>query len=109
MRRSQQRLEEVRAAVSPGNANDWLAHYYQYANRVATLWFLLQHGIEARLLHLCFLGDDFPDAPASAEEWHCGRGRTPSLDAMHAWVGRPFVPEIEGRIHEVFLSADESG
>ena len=105
----EERLAEVRAAVSPGNANDWLAHYYQYANRVATLWFLLQNGIEARLLHLCFLGDDFPDAPASADEWHRGRGRTPSLDAMHAWVGRPFVPEIEGRIHEVFLSAVESG
>jgi hypothetical protein len=102
-----ERLDEVRAAVSPGNTNDWLAHYYQYANRVATLWLLLEHGIEARLLHVCFLGDDFPDAPATADEWHQGRGRTPGLDAMHAWVGRPFTPEIEDRIHEVFLSVDQ--
>jgi hypothetical protein len=44
------RLDEVNAAVAPGDRNEWLAHYHQFANRLATLWFLLDHGIETRLL-----------------------------------------------------------
>lgn len=101
-----ERLDEVKAAVSPGNSSDWLARHYQFANRLATLWFLLEHGIEARLLHLCFLGDDhFPDAAHDAGEWHRGRGRMGGLDAMDRWFGRPFAAPIESRLHVLFVPA----
>lgn len=101
------RLDEVKAAIAPGNPNDWLAHYYQYANRLATLLFLLEHGHHARLLHICFLGDDhFRDAAYTESEWRHGRGRTKGVDAMEAWVGRPFAHGIEHRLHDVFLAVD---
>lgn len=101
------RLDEVKAALSPGNPNDWLAHYYQYANRLATLWFLQEHGVPARLLHICFLGDeDFRDAPGTREEWFCGRRRVSGVDTMQQWFGRPFTHALEVRLHELFLSVE---
>lgn len=97
-------LGETKAALSQGNPNDWLAHYYQYANRLATLRFLLDGGARARLLHIYFVGDaDFADAAQSREEWLAGSGRLAGLQRMHEWFGRPFAPEVEGRLHEVFL------
>ena len=107
-----ERLDEVKAAISPGNPNDWLAHYYQFANRLATLWFLAEHGVQARLLHVCVVGEShFRDAPRSAEEWRRGRDGVGGLDAMHGWFGRPFEHPLEARLHDLFLSVavkDES-
>jgi hypothetical protein len=104
------RLDEVKAAISPGSPNDWLAHYYQFANRVATLWFLAEQGVQARLLHVCFEGEGhFRDAPRTAEEWRCGRDGIAGLDAMHGWFGRPFEHSLEARLHELFLPVDAVG
>ena len=88
-----ERLDEVKAAVSPGNSSDWLARYYQFANRLATLWFLLEHGIEARLLHLCFLGDDhFPDAARDAGEWQGAGAEWAASTRWTAGSGGPSRP-----------------
>jgi hypothetical protein len=40
----------------------WLGTYYQYANRLAVLYFLVsQVGVPTHLLHVYFMGDRFPD------------------------------------------------
>lgn len=48
--------------------SDWMRCFYQYANRLAHLWWLHRNGIEAHLLLLNFVGDDDmkgPDTPAA--------------------------------------------
>lgn len=99
-----ERLDEVKAALNVRNDNTWLEPYYQYANRVATLWFLHEQGVAARLMHICFTGDEhFADAARSPAEWHS------ALAEMDAWMGRPFDHPIEHRIHSLVVTLSELG
>ena len=101
------RLDELKALLSPGNANDWLAHYYQFANRLAALWFLLARDVDARLLHIFFTGDShFADGPRSAAQWRDGFNGIPGYAEMDRWFGRPFAHPIEDRLHVLCLPAD---
>lgn len=64
----------------------WMSPYYQHANRLAVLSFLIREGIKARLIFVYFLGDRFPEGraetcPATAEGW------APRLDAMERHIG----------------------
>lgn len=100
----EERLDGVKAALGVRADNSWLDSYYQFANRIATLWFLHDQGVEARLLHICFTGDErFADAALSAAEWGS------ALAEMDAWVGRPFDHPIEERIHTLVLTVKEPG
>ena|SRR5215218_11187097 len=49
---------------------DWSECFYQYANRVAHLWFLRNKGVDAKLVLLGFLNDKDIHGPSSAEAWH---------------------------------------
>lgn len=64
-----QRLREVAAALGAGGDADWTGAFYQMANRLAHLWFLREHGVEAWLVFVGFLGDRAMNGPASAEAW----------------------------------------
>jgi hypothetical protein len=65
----------------------WLKPYYQYANRLAVLYFLMKEckpPIKSRLLFLYFYGDKRSDSmrcPQSEQEWQ------PSIDKVHKWLG----------------------
>ncbi len=48
---------QVGADLGVPDTGTWTEDYYQYANRLATLWFLLKHGIAARLLYIYFTGE----------------------------------------------------
>lgn len=81
----------------------WLGTYYQYANRLACLYFLNSRAsIPARLIGIYFTGDCFPDGrrcPESAEEWN---------DLIHArelTLGLSNHHPLKDRIHEVFIAA----
>ena len=80
----------------------WMIGYYQHANRIAVLNFMLQHGESARMLFVYFCGDDVPGqcCPKNEEEWlkplaeqdqHLG------LSGVHKWADRVhklFVPVV---------------
>jgi hypothetical protein len=55
------------AGASP--LSDWHRPYYQYANRLAHLKFLRDHGVDATLVFVYFCGDDAMRGPSSAHEW----------------------------------------
>lgn len=59
--------------------------YYQYANRLAALYFLRKHNIPTKLLFIYFLGDKNPGkerlCPTSRDEW---RG---ALEKQQNWIG----------------------
>lgn len=47
----------------------WTTPYYQYANRLAHLWWLRKKNIDAKLLLVGFIGDAAMGGPAQAEDW----------------------------------------
>jgi hypothetical protein len=69
----------IKAHGFTANVEDWLSPYYQFANRLAHLDFLLKHNIRARLILLYFCGDDWggkalidgrpPKCPKEAQGW----------------------------------------
>jgi hypothetical protein len=81
--------------------DNWLSPYYQYCNRLATLYFLMEHAVPARLVFVYFTGDQHPrgiwDCPRTPEDW------VPALDALKRHTGLAESSELEQRVHHVFL------
>ena len=48
---------QVKKALGVAAHNDWTKDYYQYANRIAHLWWLRGNGVDAHLLFVDFLND----------------------------------------------------
>jgi len=95
----QQRLAETQVACGITDGGDWTQPFYQYANRLATLQFLLDRGVAARLVFVYFIGDATRDktCPATSEGWR------PSLDAMKSKLGLTGASKLELCVHEVFM------
>lgn len=92
-------FEEVQKDLGISPLKDWLTPYYQYANRVATLWFLHKHGIKAHLINIYFVGDKNPKAtcPIHQSQWV-----TPITQVINA-IGIPNNHPIRDRIHHIFI------
>jgi hypothetical protein len=48
---------------------DWTGAFYQYANRIAFLWWLRKNNIAAELVFVSFLNDSEMRGPSHAETW----------------------------------------
>ena len=84
-----------------GNA-DWTGDLYQYANRLAHLYFFLQAGIPAWLVNVYFLGDPhFPDSFATPEGWQGALAQVKADLGLTA----PFITHAA----DVFLQARDRG
>lgn len=79
----------------------WHGTYYQYANRLAFLYFLnVVARIPARLVFLYFMGETFPDrrpCPKSEERWK------ELINACHLTLGIPKQHALTDRVHDLFL------
>lgn len=62
-------LNRVKSDLGVTSATDWSQTFYQYTNRIAHLWWLRQHGIDARLLFVSFLNDTEMSGPRYRETW----------------------------------------
>lgn len=106
------KIREALAETIKGNGfaadpEKWLSPYYQCANRLAHLHFLLGHNISTRLVFIYFIGENWPDTtpnnrepvscPKNEQEWH------PYLQAMYQHLGMTGASKLEQRIHRVFL------
>ncbi len=95
-----QSLNETKQAMGVAQQADWLNGYYQYANRLAVLHFLLREGIRAHLLFIYFYGDRpgmGPNWPQTQQEWE------PALTAMEGHLGLPPNHNYSDFIHKLFL------
>jgi hypothetical protein len=94
-------LDSTKRAMQVNPSRDWLRPYYQYANRLAALYFLTEDKIPARLVMVYFFGDTREKArcPQTEEEW---RGE---LRTMHEHLGLTAGSLLESRVHELFLPA----
>jgi hypothetical protein len=75
---------------------DWTGPLYQMANRLAHLHFLNVHGISARLVFVCFVGDAEMKGPESADEW---RG---ALQVARRMLGLPKRNRLSDWVIDVF-------
>jgi hypothetical protein len=95
-------LGRVRRDLGVSRWFRWTGTYYQYANRLATLWFLREHGVGARLVSVYFTGDRFPDrtpCPASEAEWLA------LIETRRLTLGLPKDHALSAFEHHVFLAA----
>jgi hypothetical protein len=81
----------------------WLNGFYQCANRLATLHFLLQHDVLSRLVFIYFTGDD-PTlygkpvvCPKNEQEWDG------HLKEMYNHLGLSGSSKLEQQAHRLFL------
>ena len=63
-------LEAARVGLGAAPGTEWTQHFYQYANRLAHLWWLREQGVEAHLLLIGFLGDAEMGGPDQAGQWN---------------------------------------
>lgn len=93
---------EVKTSLGVRESADWLNGYYQYCNRVASLWFLRSRGIGAHLLFVYFTGDRFPVrhsfvCPVDQDGW------MDALAEQDKHVGLPAAHPLAPYIHKLFL------
>lgn len=85
-------------------SENWKKNYYQYANRLAALCFLRNHGIMAKLLFIYFFGDkhqqlrDGSICPQTAQEWY------PFLEEQKQYLGITDAIKQHFGIHELLLN-----
>ena len=98
-------LAETKAAFGAGSTplENWLGPYYQYANRLAALYFLMekyQPALPARLLFIYFLGDKHKnqECPRTKDEWQ------PSIEEMESELGIDRGCPLYTRVHHLFLT-----
>jgi hypothetical protein len=84
--------------ASPGAT--WTGKYYQYANRLAHLYFLREvNQLDAHLAFVYFLNDPYTRGPTSEAQW------APAIAEAHSALGLPGGPLPA--VHEVFVDVLE--
>ena len=102
--RIQESLQAVKSFVESKSPADWSASFYQYANRLAHLYWLRElNGHDAYLVNLFFLNDAEMNGPKSSDEWQAAirlqetfmgvRQAAQAGYALHPWVGA-FVLDV---------------
>jgi hypothetical protein len=96
-------LVATKSAMGISPAHEWLSPFYQYANRLAALGFLLTHGIPARLVCIYFTGDTnaFGKCPRSEAGWR------QEIRRVHEHLGLNGQSRLEHQVHHVFLPTCE--
>jgi hypothetical protein len=93
-------LDLARNAVGAAPTADWLNGYYQYANRLAHLYFLRREGVPAHLLSIYFCGDSKVKGPATEAEWSA------HLAQLRRHLGIALDRTIPGLV-DVFISIQD--
>jgi hypothetical protein len=100
--RIQKALQEARAFIAPLSVVDWSSTFYQYANRLAFLYFLRQqNGIDAHLILVGFTGDHDMRGPISSEAWDA------AYIILNAALGIPEEHPLTRFVHHVTLDVAE--
>jgi hypothetical protein len=93
-------FDKTQTALQVSTSNDWTQQFYQYANRIACLYFLHSNEIKAHLLFIYFVGDKANarrKCPQSQDEWK------PVLKAQDEYLGLTHTHILSNYIHKIFL------
>jgi hypothetical protein len=95
-------LAEVRRFYAPESRANWSGAFYQYANRLATLYLLRQiNGVRAHLVFVYFLNAKDVNGPGSSAEWDA------ALTVMHAALGLPRRHRLGRYVHKCFVNVED--
>ena len=93
-------LDKTKAFLNVPIDTIWYKTYYQFCNRLATLYFLNEKVEEpSRLLMIYFVGDKFPDerdCPQSQDAWK------PHVSQIHQAIKLPRDHRYSARVIDVF-------
>lgn len=90
-------LATVKRALGVRATANWLGKFYQYANRLAHLYFLnVVAEVPTWMIFLYFVGDVEQDGPLTVAEW------MPALDEVERKLGLPEHHLLDQRIVSVF-------
>jgi len=98
---------DVKRKLGVPEPPDWMQGYYQAANRIATLHFILEvnkRRVPARLLFIYFVGDvgdDGRTCPQTDDEWR------PALREQDGHLGLSTDHALADRVHKLFLPVCE--
>ncbi len=93
-------LREVREYLAPRSTADWTNVFYQYANRLAFLYFLRRmNRVPAHLVFVYFVNARDVKGPTSRTEWEA------ALTLMYAALGLPRRHRLSPFIHNLFVDA----
>ena len=91
-------LREVREYLAPKSTADWTHTFYQYANRLAFLYFLRNlNELPAHLVFVYFVNARDVKGPTSRAEWEA------ALTLMYAALGLPKRHPLSRFVHNVFV------
>lgn len=93
-------FDQTKTYLGASKDRDWLRGYYQYCNRIAVLFFLLQHDVPAQLLYIYFMGDT-GDSNRTCPQYETGW--QDALQCQDDHVGLPTEHRLSARIHKLFL------
>jgi len=97
----QKSLEQVRARLAPRSHADWTGTFFQYANRLAHLWFYREKNrLPAHLVFVYFLNAREVEGPERREEWEA------ALILLHAALGLGRRHSLRRYVHDVFIDVD---
>ena len=89
---------EVKEYLNVNNNIDWTGTFYQYANRIAHLYYLrVLNGIDAYLVNLYFLNDKSVDGPSTKDEW------IGALAVIKQYLGIPKRNKLDKYMLEIFI------
>lgn len=95
-------LATVKRALGVKPEADWMGNYYQYANRLAHLYFLhVLCGVPTWMVYIYFVSAKKAITPRTAEEW------SESLSQIQTALGLPQNHLLAQRIVSVFPEVDK--
>jgi hypothetical protein len=98
LKRIEDALRVTRDFLAPGSRTDWSTTFYQYANRLAYLYFLRHtNQVNSHLVFLNFVGAKDVNGPTSAEAWDA------AYLILHAALGMPERHPLSAFVHHVTI------
>jgi hypothetical protein len=95
-------LAEVRRFYAPESRANWAGAFYQYANRLATLYLLRKvNRVRAHLIFVYFLNAKDVKGPGTIPEWEA------ALTVMHAALGLPRRHRLGRYVHKCFINVED--
>ncbi len=89
---------EVKEYLNANNSIDWTGTFYQYANRIAHLYYLrVLNGIDAYLVNIYFLNDESVEGPSTKEEWQG------ALTVIKQYLGIPKRNKLDKYMLDIFI------
>ena len=91
----QSSLREVQQFLRATPPHDWSVLFYQYANRLAHLYYLRErNGIDAYLIQVYFVGAPDVEQPSTASEWRAALRVLKRCLGIHNHRLSPYVAEV---------------